>query len=53
MWNPKHTYKDAKGNLHPDVFFYNEPEDTTDTNSMMGIFTHAGISTRNFKSIWD
>ncbi len=53
MTHAKSVYKDAKGVEHPDVFFYNEPEDETDTNAFLGIFTRAGNSTRNFKPIWD
>lgn len=53
MYHPKVVYKDAKGAEHPDVFFYNEPEDETDTNHFMGIFVRAGKTTREFKAIWD
>jgi hypothetical protein len=46
-------FKDEKGTTFPDAMFFNEDSDPTDTNVVLGIFTHAGPSTKNFKSIWD
>ena len=49
----KRTFKLEPEGERPDVLFFNEELDPTDTNIFMGIFTHAGPSTRNFRAIWD
>jgi hypothetical protein len=58
MWSAKHTFKEqaAEGQpekTRPDVWFFNEDTDPTDSNTAMGIYTRAGASSRNFKPIWD
>ncbi|HYE62654.1 MAG TPA: prepilin-type N-terminal cleavage/methylation domain-containing protein [Phycisphaerales bacterium] len=53
MTHPKRTFKDAKEIARPDVLFFNEDNDPSDSNTILGIFTHAGPSTKNFKAIWD
>jgi hypothetical protein len=46
-------FKDDKEKTFPDVMFFNEENDPTDTNVVLGIYTRSGVSTRNYKSIWD
>jgi prepilin-type processing-associated H-X9-DG protein len=53
LTHAKRTFKNDKDEALPDVLFLNEDTDPADTNIILGIFTHAGPTTRNFKAIWD
>ena len=53
LTHAKRTFKNDKDEAMPDVLFLNEDTDPADTNIILGIFTHAGPTTRNFKAIWD
>lgn len=53
MTHAKRAFKNEKDEALPDVLFLNEDADPADTNIILGIFTHAGPTTRNFRAIWD
>lgn len=36
-----------------DVIFFDEPDAVNNNNAYLGIFTHAGDSTKHFRAIWD
>ncbi len=44
---------DARGKGLSDVFFYDEPEDTSDTNAFLGIFVNTGATKDQWRAIWD
>ncbi len=46
-------FTDAGGTLRPDAVHYNEPNDPTDLNAFLGIFTTGGDTTKDFTAIWD
>ncbi|MCC6678003.1 MAG: hypothetical protein IT436_12740 [Phycisphaerales bacterium] len=53
------TFNPADGNNQwvqaraRDVIFFDEPDALKRENAYLGIFTHAGESTKNFRAIWD
>ena len=38
---------------HPDLPFYDEPDDKAATNDFLGVFTASGRARNDFNSIWD
>jgi prepilin-type N-terminal cleavage/methylation domain-containing protein len=49
----KATYSDADGKTHPDLMFWDEPEDPLHVNNFFGLFTKAGEKPAAFKGVWD
>lgn len=47
------TYTDAAGVAWDDNLFYDEPDDPTGANALLGIFIKAGPAPSDFVSIWD
>ena len=47
------SYKDGDGKTWPDLWNYDEPDDTDSVNDFLGIFTRAGSRPVEFKAIWD
>lgn len=47
------SYVDSKGVKREDVLFFDEPDDPTGLNALLGIFTKAGGTPREFTAIWD
>ncbi len=50
---PGLTYRDSTGKAWPDLFFYDEPDDSTGANAFLGIFIKAGPRPADFSAIWD
>ena len=46
-------WKDADDRLHPDIWFYDEPQDKKSVNTFLGLFTKAGEKPAEWKGIWD
>ena len=46
------TYE-LDGQKRPDIPFFDEPDDMSEKNMYLGIFTEAGADKKQFKSIWD
>ncbi len=47
------NYLTAAGKQLADCIFFDEPDDPTQTNTYLGIFTKAGEKPAEFKAIWD
>ncbi|MDP1661066.1 MAG: hypothetical protein Q8L55_04045 [Phycisphaerales bacterium] len=47
------TYKRAGGGTHPDIFFYDEPDDADGLNTCLGIWVKAGMLPAEFKGVHD
>ena len=45
--------KFAEDRTHPDLWFYDEPDDQPAANDYIGIFTASGRQRGDFKAIWD
>jgi hypothetical protein len=58
-YTTKLTYASADGRTkhgrkRPDILFYDEPDDAAaSANTYLGIFTKAGVTPQEFKTIWD
>lgn len=50
---PGDSYADATGARHPDVLFYDEPDDAKGTNNYLTIWTKAGPKATDYLEIWD
>lgn len=47
------TYPDKAGDLQPDCLFSDEPDDASEINNYLGIFTGAGATKAEYRAIWD
>lgn len=47
------TYVSGEGKKHPDIAFFDEPDDPVSANNYFSLFITAGAARGDFKAIWD